>query len=66
VLTRGPSDREVESLSAFARRAAGRFKHDIDAAKKVAGKTANRPAECATWTAVARALLSLDETITRN
>jgi hypothetical protein len=66
VLTRGPSDREVESLSAFARRAAGRFKNDIDAAKKVAGETANRPAECATWTAVARALLSLDETITRN
>ena len=35
-------------------------------ARKIAGPAANDPVECAAWAATARALLNLDETITKN
>jgi Protein of unknown function (DUF1553) len=65
VLTRSPSDREVESLRGFVASARRRFVADLAAAKQTAGKTAADPVAAATWTAVARALLSLDEAVTR-
>ena len=79
VLTRPPTRAEFATLRRFVDRHRTRFAGDAVAAAKVAGCAGDRVAaarvarsagddlaRCATWTAVARALLSLDETITRS
>jgi hypothetical protein len=65
-LTRPPEKDELAMLVSYAQRQRDRFKSkDLDAAK-VAGEGEGDPTERATWTVVARAILNLDEAITRN
>jgi hypothetical protein len=65
-VTRPPTDQEVKMLVAFAQHQRQRMtKKEIDPAK-IAGPGEGDPTERATWTAVARALLNLDEAITRS
>jgi hypothetical protein len=65
-LVRPPTGDELNLLSAFLARQQARFaKGELDAAK-VAGPGEGNPADRAAWTTVARALLNLDETITKN
>ena len=71
VLTRRPSDDEVTRMLAFVERTKERFDHDSQSAaqataSKGSKRTADQLSRHATWTAVARVLLSLDEAITRN
>ena len=81
VLTRRPSEPELDQLTRFVARQRQRFTADLKHAARVAGskplgraligKVSGGPAaadliEAATWTAVARALFGLDETLTRN
>jgi hypothetical protein len=65
-LTRPPERDELAMLVDYAKRQRERFKSkDLDAAK-VAGEGDGDPTERATWTVVARAILNLDEAITKN
>ena len=64
-LTRPPEAEELTQLVAFAAKERKRFAANEAEAAKLAGD-AKQPVERATWTAVARALLNLDEAITRN
>ncbi len=64
-LTRPPETEELAQLVAFAAKQRKRFAANEAEAAKLAGD-AKQAVERATWTAVARALLNLDETITRN
>ena len=64
-LTRPPETEELTQLIAFAAKERKRFASNEAEATKLAGD-AKQAVERATWTAVARALLNLDETITRN
>ena len=71
VLTRRPSDDEVTRMLAFVERTKERFDHDSQSAaqataSKGSKRTADQLSRHATWTAVARVLLCLDEAITRN
>ena len=66
VLTRGPSDDELESLTTMFGTWRDRFDGDHTAAREVGGERGDDPVSRATWTAVGRVLLSLDEAITRN
>ncbi len=65
-LTRPPDADEVAMLASYAARERLRFATDKDAAKKVAGSAEGDAAECATWTAVARAVMNLDEAVTKD
>ncbi|WP_435017465.1 PSD1 and planctomycete cytochrome C domain-containing protein [Tundrisphaera sp. TA3] len=70
VLSRPPSADELDALVSFQARQADRFrKEELDPAKVVgdAGKAADAAslADLAAWTATARALLNLDEAITK-
>jgi uncharacterized protein DUF1553 len=64
-LTRPPGDEETAMLVKFFEAQKQRFaSHDLDA-KLIAGEGSGDEAERAAWTAVARAILNLDETITK-
>jgi len=69
-LTRPPRDGEVRALAAFHDRQLARFRAGEADPVKVAGLDASAAgspdtAELAAWTTIARALLNLDETITK-
>jgi Protein of unknown function (DUF1553)/Protein of unknown function (DUF1549)/Planctomycete cytochrome C len=72
VLSRSPEEREVAALARLYRQEREQYATDPSAAEKlVCVGLSPRPedidvAELAAWTAVARALLNLNETITRN
>jgi len=63
---RPPSDAERDAVASFRERQLASFKADPAAAAEVAPKVEGiDPAEAASWTAVARALMNTDEFITR-
>jgi hypothetical protein len=65
VLTRRPDDEELARLTAFVAAQRERFSQaDVDPTV-LAGRGTDNPAEHAAWTALARALLSVDEAIVR-
>ncbi len=65
-LTRPPEQDELTMLVEFAKKQRERFeKKELDA-NKVAGPGEGNAAERATWTTVARSILNLDETVTKN
>jgi hypothetical protein len=53
-------------LTSFAAQERWRFQEDPKAAKKLCGADSEDAAERATWTAVARAVMNLDEWVTRD
>jgi mono/diheme cytochrome c family protein len=64
-LTRPPQRDELAQLTAFASKERLRLAKNGAAARQLAGAD-KQAVDRATWTAVARALLNLDETVTRN
>jgi hypothetical protein len=65
-LTRPPTDHERAALAAFYRAQKARLdRKELDAAK-IAGPGAGDGAECAAWALVARAVLNLDEFVTKD
>jgi hypothetical protein len=64
-LTRPPTAKELELLGRFFAAQKQRFESKALDPKPLAGETEADPAECAAWTALARALLNLDEAITK-
>jgi hypothetical protein len=66
VVTRPPDDEELAVLMDFVADQRHRFQDGRLDPGPLAGDGTSDPGERATWTAVARALLSLDETMTRN
>ena len=64
-LTRPPAKEEVAALTSFLEAQKRRFARQELDAKAVAGDGAGDVTERAAWTALARALLNLDETITK-
>ncbi len=62
---RPPSDAERNAVASFRETQVTSFKSDPAAAAEVAPKGATDPAEAASWTTVARALMNTDEFITR-
>ncbi len=65
-LTRLPEPEELALLTQFAREQQQRFAAEEIDPKAMAGPAPGDPVECAAWTAVARAVLNFDETITKN
>lgn len=65
-LTRPPEGEELKMIVAFAAAERQRFAGNQAAAAKVAGSAGPDAVERATWTAVARALLNLDEAVTKD
>lgn len=65
VLVRPPDDDERRMLTDFARRQRQRFAEDRPGAEKLAATTDADAVERAAWTAVARSILNLDETVTK-
>ena len=66
ILTRPPTPAEEARLVEFVEAQRTRFASDDKAAAEFAGDGQGSPVERATWTALARALLSLDESVTRS
>jgi hypothetical protein len=72
VVARTPEDREIGLLATLLDRHRRDFSRDVTAARAILSigqrpiDPAADPAELAAWTSVARAVLSLDETITRD
>jgi hypothetical protein len=66
VVTRPPSNDEVTRLTLFVRRQRARFQSKELSAEELTGDGSGDNVERATWTALARALFCLDETVTRN
>jgi hypothetical protein len=66
VLTRPPTERETTMLAHFVTAQRARFATAESDAKKLAPDGPGEAAERAAWTAVARVLFNLDETISRN
>jgi hypothetical protein len=65
-LTRPPAADERAALATFYRAQKGRLdRHELDGAK-LAGPGADDPSECAAWALVARAVLNLDEFVTKD
>jgi hypothetical protein len=64
-LTREPDADEIAMLSSFAKNARERFKVKEEDPAKLAGDGKDDPVERATWTAVARAIMNLDEAVTK-
>jgi cytochrome c553 len=71
-LSRDAIDKEVAALESLLRSELERFRADPDAAKQLLSVGLSKPfenlnpTELASWTSVARAILNLNETITRN
>ncbi|MCH7726369.1 MAG: PSD1 domain-containing protein [Planctomycetes bacterium] len=71
-VARPPDKNEIAVLAQLYQQQAVRYQDDVEAAKKLIGVGDSvppddiAPAELAAWTAVARAILNLHETITRN
>ena len=65
VLTRQPNDKEQEFVLAFYERQRKRLNEGEIEAEKLAGEKTDDAVERAAWTAVARAILNLDEAITK-
>jgi hypothetical protein len=65
-LTRPPTDEEVASLATFFTKQNERFANGELDAKALAGDDSGNVNARAAWTALARALLNLDEAITRS
>jgi hypothetical protein len=66
ILTRPPTPTELDEIVAFFRLQLDEFKSNKEAIQAVVGKSENPTAQQAAWTIVVRALLSLDETVTKN
>ncbi len=66
ILTRPPNAEESMLLGDFVRRQRERFAESQTAASQLAGDDLEDVCEQAAWTALARALFSLDEAVTRN
>lgn len=67
VLARRPDPEETRTMQAFISRQRDRYAADPALAQQAApGRKGTTAIETAVWTSVARALLSLDETLTRN
>jgi hypothetical protein len=66
ILTRPPTATELTDILAFYHRQLAEFKSNKEATQAVVGKSDNATAQRAAWTMVVRALLSLDETVTKN
>ena len=66
LIVRPPDREELAMLAAFAGRERERFAANDSAAAKVAGGTSGNRVERATWTAVARAVMNLDESVTKD
>ncbi|AMV38881.1 PSD1 and planctomycete cytochrome C domain-containing protein [Planctomyces sp. SH-PL62] len=64
-LARKPTDQEIEVLSTLLHKQAERFATGAVDPAKLSGVTDGPAAEHASWTVVARVLLNLDETITK-
>jgi hypothetical protein len=64
-LSRPPAEEERSRLAEFAKRQRERFTAAPDRAATFAGGGTSKSVESATWTAVARAILNLDEFVTR-
>jgi hypothetical protein len=64
-LVRPPEKEELEMLTVFARQQRERFASKELDAEKVAGAGAGDAIERATWTTVARAVMNLDEAVTK-
>ncbi len=66
-VSRPPRDEEMTALAEFHARQKQRFEAGQSDPTRVAGKASDgkNMVELATWTTIARALLNLDETITR-
>jgi len=65
ILTRPPQPAELEQILAFLKSQRERLAHGSLRADDLAGPGEDSPSERAAWTAVARALFNLDETVTR-
>lgn len=65
-MIRPPDTDEVGMLTSFAAQERSRFQEDPKAARKLCGADDKDVAERATWTAVARAVMNLDEWVTRD
>jgi hypothetical protein len=65
-LVRAPDSRELAMLVEFARHERERFAQDRKEAAQLAGGAGGDPVERATWTAVARAVMNLDEAVTKD
>jgi hypothetical protein len=65
-LTRAPLPEELDSMLAFVRRQRERIASGHIDATKLSGDAYPQPAEQALWTALGRAILNLDEAITKN
>ncbi|MEZ5304212.1 MAG: DUF1549 and DUF1553 domain-containing protein [Verrucomicrobiales bacterium] len=65
ILIRQPTDTELEKLVAFYQAQKQRFASGDANAQAVAGEGQGNPIERAAWTAAARALMNLDEAVTR-
>ena len=66
LLVRPPDREELAMLLAFAGKQRDRFAANESTAAKVAGDTPGNRVERATWTAVARAVMNLDESVTKD
>lgn len=66
ILTRNPTGSELDRLREFVKLQRGRFASDREQARTLAGEDDGDVTERAVWTALARALLSLDEATTRS
>ncbi|HEY2586776.1 MAG TPA: PSD1 and planctomycete cytochrome C domain-containing protein [Tepidisphaeraceae bacterium] len=65
-LTRAPDADEVAMLTSFARDAREQLKaKEVDPVKLAGGGKKDDPVERATWTAVARSIMNLDEAVTK-
>ena len=65
IVCRSPSDRETGALLQFFETQRARFAADKTEAVKLAGDGAGSVADRAAWTALVRALLNLDEVVTK-
>lgn len=66
ILTRPPTTTELDEILAFYQRQLAVFNSNKEATQAVGGNSDNPTAQRAAWTLVVRALLSLDETVTKN
>jgi hypothetical protein len=64
-MIRPPDAEELAMLTSFVAQERARFSANPGAAKKVAGVNEDDPVERATWTAAARAVMNLDEWVTK-